>query len=174
MSKGVGLIHIYTGNGKGKTTCALGLGLRAIGAGLKVHMIQFMKGQPTSEINSIDGIPSFTVERFGRDSFIKKGALEKEDLEEAAKGLAAAEIASRSGEFDLVILDELCCAVDFGLVGIEAVLDLIARRNANCEIVLTGRNASAELIAVADLVTEMREIKHPYMQGIAARRGFDY
>lgn len=174
MSLEKGLIHIYTGNGKGKTTAALGLGLRAAGAGLKVHMIQFMKGRRYSEIDAIEGIPNFTAIQFGRDEFVSKDDPAKIDIDLARDGLVYASKVVNEGRYDVVILDEINVALDFRLVPLDDVLKIIKERPPKMELVLTGRYAPKGLIDAADLVTEVCEIKHPYQKGIPSRKGIDW
>lgn len=174
MEKRKGLIHIYTGDGKGKTTAAMGLGLRATGAGLKVHMVQFMKGRRYSEIDAIEKIAGFTVEQFGRDDFVSKKNPARVDVDFAQEGLVHAGEAAASGKYDIVILDEINVAVDFNLIALADVLALIKNKNEETELILTGRYAPKEFIDAADLVTEMKEIKHPYQRGIDARKGIDW
>jgi cob(I)alamin adenosyltransferase len=169
-----GLIHIYTGPGKGKTTAALGLGLRAVGAGYKVHVVQFMKGRRYSEIDSIEKLPNFTISQHGRDEFVSKENPEKIDIDLAQKGFSYAKEIVKSGKYDLIILDEINVAIDFNLISLEDVLKLINEKPKKLELVLTGRYADPELIQIADVVTEMLEIKHPYQQGIMARKGIDF
>lgn len=169
-----GLVHIYTGNGKGKTTAAIGLGVRAVGAGFKVHMIQFMKGRRYSEIDAIEKIPGFTVRQFGRDEFVSKKNPAEIDINFAKDGLDYAREIISSGKYDLVILDEINVALDFNLVPLKEVLKLVNSRPKNLEIVLTGRYAPKELVEIADLVTDVGEVKHPYQKGIEARKGIDW
>ena len=169
-----GYIHIYTGNGKGKTTAALGLGLRATGAGLKVYMIQFMKGRRYSEIDAVEQLQNFTIVQFGRDEFVSKENPEQIDVDLAQKGLKHAEEIIKKGEYDLVILDEINVAIDFNLVALKDVLKLVEEKPEKVELVLTGRYAPQELMKNADLVTEMLEIKHPFQKGVLARKGIDY
>jgi cob(I)alamin adenosyltransferase len=169
-----GLVHIYTGPGKGKTTAALGLGLRAAGAGNKVHVVQFMKGRRYSEIDSIEKLPDFTISQHGRDEFVSKENPEKIDIDLAQKGFSYAKEIVKSGKYDLIILDEINVAIDFNLISLDDVLKLINEKPKKLELVLTGRYADPELIKIADVVTEMLEIKHPYQQGIMARKGIDF
>ncbi len=169
-----GYVHIYTGPGKGKTTSALGLGLRAVGAGFKVYMIQFMKGRRYSEINTIEKIPNFEIIQFGRDEFVSKEKPEQIDIDLAKKGLSHAKEIIKSKKYDLVILDEINVAVDYNLIPLKDVIKLIEEKPEKLELVLTGRYAHPDLSMIADLVTEMLEIKHPYMQGVLARKGIDY
>ena len=174
MSLKKGYIHIYTGNGKGKTTAALGLGLRAAGAGLKVYMIQFMKGRRYSEIDAVEQLQNFTIVQFGRDEFVSKENPEQIDVDLAQKGLKHAEEIIKKGEYDLVILDEINVAIDFNLVALKDVLKLVEEKPEKVELVLTGRYAPQELMKNAELVTEMLEIKHPFQKGVLARKGIDY
>ncbi|HBT82315.1 MAG: cob(I)yrinic acid a,c-diamide adenosyltransferase [Desulfuromonadales bacterium GWD2_61_12] len=169
-----GLVQIYTGNGKGKTTAAMGLALRAVGFGLRVHIMQFMKGQTYSELISLRRLaPELTSEQVGRDCFLRKGAVDPVDVRMAEEAFVRARVLVASGIYDLVILDELNCAVDFDLIPVAAVLELIRHKAPQTELVLTGRNARPEVIEVADLVTEMREIKHYFNAGQPARAGIE-
>jgi len=169
-----GMVHIYTGTGKGKTTAALGLALRAIGAGLQVYMIQFMKGNPYSELESIKAIPNFTIKQFGREEFVSKDNPASIDIQYARQGFKHAQEIVTCGQYDLVILDEINVAMDYNLITIPEVLSLIDNKPVHTELVLTGRYAPPQVVKVADLVTEMLEIKHPYHQGILARKGIDH
>jgi len=169
-----GLIHVYTGPGKGKTTAALGLGLRATGAGLKVHMIQFMKGRRYSEIDAIEHLPNFTVSQHGRDEFVSKENPEQVDIKMAQEGLAFAKKIIIDNSFDLIILDEINVALDFNLIALNDALDLIESKSKKLELILTGRYAHPEIIKRADLVSEILEIKHPYQKGIQSRKGIDF
>jgi cob(I)alamin adenosyltransferase len=174
MSLEKGYIHIYTGPGKGKTTAALGLGLRAAGAGLKVHMIQFMKGRRYSELDALEKIPNFTISQHGRDEFVSKENPEQIDIDLAQKGFAKAQEVIKNGKCDMVILDEINVAIDYNLVPLDDLLKLIEEKPEKLELILTGRYAHPELVKMADLVTEMLEIKHPYQTGVQARKGVDY
>lgn len=169
-----GYIHVYTGPGKGKTTAALGLGLRAAGAGLKVYMIQFMKGRRYSELDAAEHLPNFTIVQYGRDEFVSKENPEKIDIDLAQKGFAHAQKIVKNGKYDMVILDEINVVVDYNLIAIEDVLKLIEEKPEKLELILTGRYAHPELSKIADLVTEMLEIKHPYQNGVLSRKGVDY
>jgi cob(I)alamin adenosyltransferase len=174
MSLEKGFVHIYTGPGKGKTTAAIGLGIRAVGAGLKVYMIQFMKGRRYSELDALKNNPNFTIVQYGRDEFVSKEKPDKIDIDLAQKGFAHARETIKSEKYDMLILDEINVAVDFKLVDLKDVLKLIKEKPKKLEIVLTGRYAHPEVVKVADLVTEMLEIKHPYQKGVKARKGIDY
>jgi cob(I)alamin adenosyltransferase len=162
-----GMVHVYTGNGKGKTTAALGLALRAVGAGKKVFIAQFVKGMKYSELNSLAKIDNIDVKQYGLDCFIVKEPKE-EDIEAARKGLEESAEILKNSEYDIVILDEANIAVYFELFSIEELIEIIENRNESIEVIITGRYADPMLIDFADLVTEMREVKHYYLQGIEA------
>jgi cob(I)alamin adenosyltransferase len=171
-----GLIIVHTGDGKGKTTAAFGLALRAAGQDLRVLILQFMKGQQnTGEFKAIGkfNLP-ITIRQLGRPGFIRDGKPGTEDIAGARAGLDAFRQALSSGDYDMIVLDEINMAVSFGLLPVEDVLKAVAARPDNVHLVLTGRNAHAELVAVADLVTEMREIKHPYQKGVKAQQGIEF
>ena len=169
-----GYVHVYTGPGKGKTTAALGLGLRAAGAGFKAHMIQFMKGRRYSELNAIENLPNFTFSQHGRDEFVSKENPAQIDIDLAQKGFAHAKDIIKNSKYDLVILDEINVAVDYNLISLNDVIKLIENKPEKLEIVLTGRYAHPEIVKFADVVTEMLEIKHPYQEGVQARKGIDF
>jgi cob(I)alamin adenosyltransferase len=174
MSLTKGFIHVYTGNGKGKTTAAIGLGIRAAGSGLKVLMIQFMKGRRYSELDALEQVKDFTVVQFGRDEFVSKKNPEKIDIDLAQKGVSYAREVLQKNLFDVVILDEINVAVDFHLIALDEVLTLLKLKPETMELILTGRYASPELIKLADVVSEVLEIKHPYQKGIQSRKGIDW
>jgi len=170
-----GLVQVYTGEGKGKTTAALGLVLRATGWRLRSYIAQFMKQQLTGEQQALKLLaPYVTFEQFGRPGFLRPGEITPEDVALAHEGLESARAAILSGEYSLVVLDEVNTAVSFGLLTEQEVLALIEARPRDVELVLTGRGASAAVIAQADLVTRMVEEKHPYQRGVGARRGIEY
>jgi len=170
-----GTVQLYTGDGKGKTTAAFGLALRAAGHGRRVLILQFMKGSERyGEVLAARRLAGVAVEQYGRDDFVRRGAPTAEDRRLAAAGMARARQAVASGDYDLVILDELNVAVAYGLVPEDDVLALIKGKAAALELVLTGREAPPALIEAADLVTEMKEIKHPYQRGVKAREGVEY
>jgi cob(I)alamin adenosyltransferase len=170
-----GLVQVYTGNGKGKTSAAFGLALRAIGRGLKVYIIQFIKGGfDYGELYIVDKLPNLTLKAFGRGQFITSKPPDKMDVALAEEALSLARKVVESGEYDMVILDEINVALNLKLISLEKVLELIKNKPEHVELVLTGRYAPGEIIEVADLVTEMREIKHPYKKGYPARMGVDY
>jgi len=168
-----GYVHIYTGAGKGKTTATLGLIMRAAGAGMKVFLAQFLKKGDYSELNALKRFADLvTVEQFGAGRFIR-GKPSPEDVEEARSGLERVKNVLASGQYDMVVLDEANVALHFELISLQELLDLIESRPEKTELVITGRNAAPELIARADLVTEMREIKHYYQAGVRARVGIE-
>ncbi|HOU36082.1 MAG TPA: cob(I)yrinic acid a,c-diamide adenosyltransferase [Candidatus Omnitrophota bacterium] len=167
------MIHIYTGNGKGKTTAALGLAVRAAGACKRVYIGQFIKGKPYSELRCLKKIGSIKVEQFGRGCFIKKEP-SRFDIELAQKGLSRAAEMIKSMKFDVIILDEILCALDVRLLCLPEVLAFMRRVPARVELVFTGRNAPKAIIRAADLVSEIREIKHYYRKGIKARKGIEF
>ena len=168
-----GFTHVYTGNGKGKTTAAVGLAVRAAGAGLRVFIGQFIKGAESSEIAALRRLGAgMTLRQFGCGGFIY-GKPSDADIRAAVAGLSEAQSVLASGNCELVILDEVNVAVDLGLFPVERVLALIDRKPPHVELVLTGRNAPAPIIAAADLVTEMRELKHYFTAGAPARRGIE-
>lgn len=170
-----GLIQVYTGDGKGKTTAALGLAMRAAGQELKVHIVQFMKGWPDyGELVSVEKLPNVTIRQFGRSEFVDKENPNPEDIRQAQEALEHAREAMLSGECDILILDEVNVALDFRLIELSDVLSLLKQKPERVELVLTGRNAHPALIKRADLVTEMLDIKHPYYEGVKGRRGIEY
>ena len=170
-----GLVQVYTGNSKGKTTAALGLALRAVGRELMVCVIQFMKGGgPYGEHLAAPRLaPYLTIIQTGREGWVNKESPDPEDKRLAQEALALARTALTSGAYDLVILDEINNATSFGLIAVEQVLALMQEKLPGVELVLTGRNADERIIAAADLVTEMREIKHYYKAGVPARIGIE-
>ncbi|HLC90079.1 MAG TPA: cob(I)yrinic acid a,c-diamide adenosyltransferase [Patescibacteria group bacterium] len=172
MANDLGKIHIYTGDGKGKTTSAFGLALRAIGAGYRVYIIQFMKGQNYSELKMLRRLPKLNFKRFGQKSFVHLPAAKKDKIL-GQKGIALAKKVLKSRGYDLVILDEIFVAAFFKLIKYSDITNLIKIKPKNVELVLTGRKATPEIMKLADYVTEMREIKHPYQQGVKARRGIE-
>lgn len=171
-----GLVVVITGDGKGKTSAALGMALRALGHGFRVKMIQFMKGVDNvyGELRASRNLPGFEIEQHGRSSFVNRRSPAPEDVQMAQAGLARAKEVVCSGEWDMVILDEINVAVDYGLVSEEQVLELIRGKPRWVDLVLTGRNASSKVIEVSDLVSEVREVKHHYRSGIPAREGMEY
>ncbi|MCW2278319.1 cob(I)yrinic acid a,c-diamide adenosyltransferase [Heliophilum fasciatum] len=190
-----GLVQVYTGNSKGKTTASLGLALRAIGHGFRVYIIQFMKGSTYyGELFSVQRLyPEIQIAQYGRNCqfdsmirqgemtctgcghcFVRKGEATEQDRAGAQFAMQRAREVMASGEFDLVILDELSNALYFELITLEEALDLIRSKPEKVELIITGRNAPQEIQDAAHLVTEMREIKHPYQIGVPSRRGIEY
>ena len=169
------MIQIYTGNGKGKTTAALGLALRAVGHGFKVIMIQFMKGKINyGELESAKLLPNFTIEQYGRPDFVNPENPDKIDIDLAKQALKRAKEIIKSQKYDMVILDEINIAISFGLIEVDEVIDIIKQTPQKTELILTGRNAPAELEKYADLISEVREIKHHFQKGVSARKGIEY
>ena len=168
-----GYVQVYTGDGKGKTTAALGLVLRAVGAGLKVYIAQFIKKGDYSEINALRRFSAdVTLEQFGRGRFTK-GKASNEDIAAAREGLVRIKEIVSSGGYDLVILDEANVAVTYGLVTEQELLDIIDLKPEHMELVITGRNASARIVDKADLVSEVKVIKHYFKKGVKARIGIE-
>lgn len=195
MSFGKGYIQVYTGNGKGKTTAAIGLAIRALGAGKKVLFLQFMKDRLYSEHNLLPYVsPNITLHTLGKPFFVaREGDMDEKTLEKwkdkivvfppgqppqeyvdlLREGFKMAVEALASGEYDLIVLDEINVALYYGLMATVDVLAALRDKRDGVEVILTGRNAPPEIIEYADLVTEMREVKHYYEQGINARRGIE-
>ncbi len=167
-----GYFHIYTGNGKGKTTAAFGLALRALMAGKKVYVGQFVKGIAYNETKCAEYFSGIEIHQYGTDCFIDREPCE-EDIELAQIGLKASDEALKSGRYDIVILDELTIALHYKLLRLEAVMEAIHMRAPHTEVVVTGRYAPQALMDMADLVTEMKEIRHYYTKGVLAREGID-
>jgi len=168
-----GYIQVYTGNGKGKTTAALGLAIRAAGAGLKVFVAQFLKHGEYSEIKGLKRFSdTITIEQFGREGFIE-GRASDEDVAAARQGLNRVKAVLQDGAHSVVILDEANVAVALGLFSENDLLEVIDHKPAEVEIIITGRGAGPGILAAADLVTEMKEIKHYYQNGVEARIGIE-
>lgn len=171
----LGLVQVYTGEGKGKTTAALGAALRACGHGLKVFMIQFMKGSDEyGEVRIASKIPGFTLVQSGLPTFVHKSAPGEEDVRLAREGWEKAWEVLRAGSHDILILDEVNVAVDYGLVSLKDLLRFIDAKPRTTELILTGRGAHKDVIERADLVSEVKEIKHHFQRGVAARRGIEF
>ncbi len=170
-----GYIQVYTGNGKGKTTAALGLALRAAGHGVKVFIGQFLKGQHYGELDSIKKLhPLIIIKQFGRKGFLHVTENpDEEDIKRARKGLQDCEKAMLSGNYKIIILDEINVALHFNLISEEEIYKFLDRKPEDVEVVLTGRYAPLSLIKRADLVTEMKQKKHYYQKGIKARVGIE-
>ncbi|MDI6728193.1 MAG: cob(I)yrinic acid a,c-diamide adenosyltransferase [Thermodesulfovibrionales bacterium] len=169
-----GYIQVYTGNSKGKTTAALGLALRAAGAGLKVFIAQFIKKRRCSEHKALDRFKDLiTVKQYGT-GFLKGGKPTKTEIDAAQKGFEEVKSIISSKIYDMVILDEINVAVHHKLLNIEDIMNMLNSKPSNMEVVLTGRYADEKIIEMADLVTEMKEIKHYYKKGVKARRGIEH
>lgn len=170
-----GYIQVYTGMGKGKTTAALGLALRAVGAGLNVYIGQFMKGIAYNEVQAASAFnEKLVIEQYGEDSMVHPDAPRKEDLDRAKSGLEKIRAAMLSGKYQLVIFDEINVTCNFNILKVEDVLEVLKQKPDGVEIVLTGINAPDEFIEIADLVSEMKELKHYYREkGILSRNGID-
>jgi cob(I)alamin adenosyltransferase len=168
-----GYVQVYTGDGKGKTSAALGLALRAAGHGMHTYIGQFMKGQHYGELDALRDQPLVTIEQYGDVRCIRREDVTPEHIAQAQRGLARAREAMLSGRYDVVVLDEVNVTIWFGLLAVEEVLAFLDQRPDCVEVILTGRRAPQELIERADLVTEMREVKHYYEQGVQARTGIE-
>ena len=171
-----GLLLVYTGNGKGKTTAALGMALRAAGHGMKVLILQFMKcHEKIGEIKALTrtDLP-ITLKQYGRRVFFRTRTCEIMDIHKARQGLEAFKMAIKDNSYDMIILDEINMAIHFGLLEIEEVIEAVEQKPPELHLVLTGRNAKEKLIAMADLVSEIRDIKHHYHQGVQAQKGIEF
>lgn len=170
-----GFIQIYTGNGKGKTTAAIGQAVRAAGFGLRTYIAQFMKEFPYSELKSLNHLGEWIkVEQFAGDDFVYKKELPPHDeIVKAEKGLISSRLNMHSGNYNLIILDEALVSIYFKLLTTQQILDFIESKPAEIELIITGRYCPQEIIDKADLVTEMREIKHYYLNGVLSRRGIE-
>ncbi len=168
-------VQVYTGDGKGKTTAAIGLAVRAAGCGLRTLLIMFMKEFPYSEIESLHHLSEWiTVEQYGNDEFVlRRQPPSTADRDVARKALSRARQGMLNGDYDIIVLDEICVAAHFGLVAVDELLPTLDERPESVELILTGRYCPPEWIERADLVTEMKDIKHYYRQGILARKGFE-
>jgi cob(I)alamin adenosyltransferase len=170
-----GLVQVFTGNGKGKTSAALGSILRATGHGLKVFIVFFMKGKyPYGEFRSLPKLPNVEVASFGLRCLIDPNKVNPEEIAQAELALQTAREAMLSGKYDMVVLDEVNVAVYFKLIPLDGVIKLIEEKPPEVELILTGRYAEGAVIERADLVTEMMKVKHPYDKGVKARKGFEY
>jgi cob(I)alamin adenosyltransferase len=168
-----GYVQVYTGDGKGKTTAAIGLSIRAAGAGLKVYITQFIKMGDYSEIKVLKKFSDLlTVEQFGLGRFIK-GKPSEEDIEAARAGIEKVKSLMASQDYDIIILEEANVAAKYGLISVKDLLDIISSKPENMELVITGRGADPEVVEKADLVTEMKEIKHYFHKGVPAREGIE-
>ena len=169
------MLQVYTGTGKGKTTAALGLAFRALGQGSRVFLIQFMKKSADSgEVKAARRFKKLKVLQAGREGCVKKGRVSLKDKQFAQRGLDAARRALESKKYDLLILDELNVAVNYNLLCLQEVKEILNNRPKKTELVITGRYAHPEILKVADLVSEIREVKHYYKKGISQRAGIEY
>ena len=170
-----GLVQVYTGDGKGKTSAAFGLALRAVGRGLKVYVIQFIKGGfDYGELYVVERLPNFKLKAFGRGKFVTDVPPTEDDVKLAKEAFKLAREVVSGGEYDVVVLDEINVALHLKLIGINEVVDLIRRKPKHVELILTGRYVPPKVVELADLVTEMREVKHPYTKGVPPRRGIEF
>jgi cob(I)alamin adenosyltransferase len=171
-----GLVSIFTGEGKGKTTAAIGLAVRAAGYGLKTYMTMFAKGGQFSrgEERALSCLPDITFDTYPQTGWLKKGSVIPEQKKLAASALERAKEAMLGGKYNIIVLDEINVAVDYNLVSVEDVAEFIREKPAGVGLVLTGRRAHPKLVEMADLVTDMVKIKHPYDKGINAREGIDF
>lgn len=170
-----GLVQVYTGNGKGKTSAAFGSALRAVGRGLRVYVIQFIKGGfDYGELYVAKRIPRLKLTAFGRGKFITETPPSNSDVQLAREAFEFAKKTVDSGRYDMVVLDEINVVLNLRMISIDEVIQLIKNRPKHVELILTGRNAPKEIIDAADLVTEMREVKHPYAKGVQPRKGIEY
>ncbi len=177
----IGLVHVYTGDGKGKTTAALGLALRAAGHGLRTYIGQFMKGREYGELtvprllgNDAAGRPLLTIEQYGKPTFLRAEEVEEKDVLQAREGLERAEAAMHEGGYNLVVLDEVNVALHFRLLTVQEVVETIEHKPPPVELILTGRRAPEAILERADYVTVMQGLKHPYERGIQARKGIEF
>ncbi len=172
---GLGRVHVITGPGKGKTTAAFGLAMRAAGHGLRVSVVQFMKtGETTGEVIAAEQLKKVRVAQFGTGQFVGVGSVSEKDRKSAAKAVEYARKQATSGKCDMLVLDEVNVAVFFGLVTAKDVINLLEERTDGMEIVLTGRNAPEEFIQYADYVSHIDTVKHPYGEGASARKGIEW
>jgi cob(I)alamin adenosyltransferase len=169
-----GYVQIYTGDGKGKTTAALGIAVRAAGNGLRTYFGQFLKGQDCGELHALQECDLVLLEQYGGEGWVIRGQQQPGQRTRAQQGIEAARQAMLSEQYDIVVLDEVNIAVALGLLAVEEVVQLLDERPQRVELILTGREAPAELIERADLVTEMRAVKHYHTRGVRARRGIEY
>lgn len=168
----LGLVHVYTGDGKGKTTAALGMCARAVGHGYRALIVQFMKTDGTYGENLLS-LPGLKVIASGHDCLVFSDRITQADRDRAAEGLSLASQAMRSGEYGVVVMDEVNVAIKLGLLDLNDVISAVKGRSPGVEVVLTGRYAPPELLEIADYVTEMRPLKHPYQKGVISRKGVD-
>ena len=173
---GIGLVLVITGNGKGKTTSALGQAIRALGHGYRVFFLQFMKGKSSGELVTIENnLPGIEIKQVGSDSWaIKKEIPDEVHIKYAEEGLEIARATINSGEYEIVILDEINVALDFNLLRIDKVVNMIINRPRHVSVILTGRNAPNKIIEIANTVSCIKEVKHHYNQGTPAQIGIEF
>ncbi|UCE98524.1 MAG: cob(I)yrinic acid a,c-diamide adenosyltransferase [Dehalococcoidia bacterium] len=170
------MVAIFTGDGKGKTTAAIGTVVRAAGHGFRACIICFLKGKDYihGENSILSKLPNVTLTNFGQAGWVNRENINPEHKKQAGLALAAAKEAINSDKYDIIVLDEINITIDLGLIDLDKVIKLIKDRPKKMELILTGRYANPKLLQMADLVTEMKNIKHPFMRGVTARRGIDY
>lgn len=172
---GRGYVQVYTGDGKGKTTAALGVAMRAAGHGLSVEIFQFMKGN--IEYGELEGArrlsPNVVIHQLGRETFVDRKEPDPEDARMARRGWELAKEAIRRRSADIIVLDEINCVMDFGMIPVAEVVEVLRGKPYDMELILTGRSAPPEIVEAADLVTEMLQIKHYYFEGVEAREGIE-
>ncbi len=168
----IGLVHVYTGDGKGKTTAALGMCARAVGHGYRALIVQFMKTAGTYGENFLT-LPGLEVVASGHDCLVFSKEITRADRDKAAEGMRLATQALRSGDYRIVVLDEVSVAIKFGLIDVKDVVRAVQERHEGVEAVITGRYAPPELLEIADYVSEVRAVKHPYQKGMTSRKGVD-
>lgn len=171
-----GMVQVYTGNGKGKTTAALGLALRSMGHGYKVFMLQFMKGSKDyGELQAAEKyLPNLIIVQSGLETFVSKENPSQADIDLARQGLETAKKVISEGHYDIVILDEINVALDFNLIDLDEVIDMVRNKPAHVELILTGRYVPEKIAELADLISEVSLVKHPYYKGVPARKGIEY
>jgi len=170
-----GLVQVYTGDGKGKTSAAFGSALRALGRGLKVYVVQFIKGGfDYGELYIAKRLPKLKLAAFGRGRFITETPPSQKDVQLALEAFNLAKTIVDSGKYDIVILDEINVVLNLKMIDVDEVVELMKNKPKHVELILTGRYAPAQIIEAADLVTEMREVKHPFAQGVPPRKGIEY
>ncbi|MBN1288716.1 MAG: cob(I)yrinic acid a,c-diamide adenosyltransferase [Actinobacteria bacterium] len=169
-----GRVQVYTGDGKGKTSAALGLAVRAALSGLSVIIVQFLKGRESAELGLEERFDNLKIDQFGSGEFIVSGKPAENDLKLAGEGLKAAREALAGEEYDVVVLDEINTAVDLGILDLGEVLRLVDERPEGVELILTGRGAPREFIQMADLVTEMKNVRHYFDRGVPPRKGIEW
>lgn len=172
MSSEKSYIQLYTGDGRGKTSAAIGLAVRAAALEKRVFIAQFVKGMRYSEVSLLENLPTVEIVQYGRDCFIEKEPTEEDSLA-AERGWLETVERLTSGNYQLVVLDEITIALYYKLLSLEQVVEALLARHPSTEVIMTGRYAPPQLIKISHLVTEMREIKHYYQQGVLSREGFD-